>query len=111
MGRDAKRVSGAKQTVPWQRRLQRHAQSGSSVTAFCARETVGEAAFYYWRRKLGAWSDKMAKPASEDRFVDVGLTRMANGSAPQAWGAGAADRAVEVQINMGGGMVLRIVRR
>jgi hypothetical protein len=36
----------------WRRRLDRHAESGQSVRAWCRRHRVQEAAFYWWRREL-----------------------------------------------------------
>lgn len=36
----------------WSERLRRYANSPLTVAAFCERERVSVAAFYYWRRKL-----------------------------------------------------------
>lgn len=38
----------------WLRRIQRFSQSRLTVAKFCDREQVSVAAFYQWRRKLGA---------------------------------------------------------
>jgi len=36
----------------WRRRLDRHADSGQSVRAWCRRHGVKETAFHWWRREL-----------------------------------------------------------
>jgi hypothetical protein len=38
----------------WRQRFQRHFTGGLSVMAFCAREGVSSATFYYWKRRLAA---------------------------------------------------------
>ena len=38
----------------WSERLRRYAKSGLTVAAFCERERVSVASFYYWRRKFPA---------------------------------------------------------
>ena len=47
--------------VLWRDRLRRHAQSGLSVAAFCAREGVSTPSFYAWRRRLKAAKSTAAK--------------------------------------------------
>jgi len=51
----------------WQQRLRRQAARGLSVAAFCSREGVTVAQFYYWKRRLAA------SPSSHHRdlFVPV----------------------------------------
>ncbi len=36
----------------WSRRLERHQAGGLSIAAFCEREGIATASFYYWRRRL-----------------------------------------------------------
>jgi hypothetical protein len=57
----------------WRERLRRQSQSGLPVAAFCAREGVSPAAFYYWKRSLAP----AARPASPrpDLFVPVRVPR------------------------------------
>jgi hypothetical protein len=38
----------------WQLALEAQGESGLSVAAFCRREGLSEAAYYYWRRKIEA---------------------------------------------------------
>lgn len=45
--------SGATRQV-WRERFRRFVRSGLSVAQFCAQEQVSTAAFYQWRKKLGA---------------------------------------------------------
>jgi hypothetical protein len=49
----------------WQQRLARQAGGQFSVAAFCKRERVSIASFYYWRRRL--------RPDDAPRFVPVHL--------------------------------------
>jgi hypothetical protein len=41
----------------WRQRLQRQANSGLSISAFCAREGVSCASFQSWKRRLAARSE------------------------------------------------------
>lgn len=45
----------------WRQRLQRHATSGLSIAAFCAREAVSASSFHAWRRRLADRS-RTARP-------------------------------------------------
>jgi len=45
----------------WRQRCQRQTASGLSVTAFCAREGVSDAAFYSWKRRLAAATEPVAR--------------------------------------------------
>lgn len=40
----------------WRQRLHRHAASGLSIIAFCAREGVSTASFHAWKRRLASRS-------------------------------------------------------
>jgi hypothetical protein len=53
----------------WRRRLRRQAAGRLSVTAFCAREGVTLASFYYWKRRLAVPSPPASRPP--DLFVPV----------------------------------------
>jgi len=79
--------------------LARFESAGLSVAAFCARESISEASFYRWRGLLpssGAGHD-LAQAAGA--FVDLG---------PMASGARGAR--LEVRLDLGGGVVLHLVR-
>ncbi|PKO55231.1 MAG: IS66 family insertion sequence hypothetical protein [Betaproteobacteria bacterium HGW-Betaproteobacteria-21] len=83
----------------WQALLARFESAGSSVAAFCARESISEASFYRWRALLpvsGARHD-LAPIAGE--FVDLG-----------ALDAGARGPRLELKLDLGDGVVLHLVR-
>ena len=41
-------------TTLWRERLMQYAASGQSVAAFCRSESISEASFYLWRKRLSA---------------------------------------------------------
>ena len=47
------RRSDPKKLAAWRTRLEQFSRSELSVAQFCARESVSEASFYHWRKKLG----------------------------------------------------------
>ena len=53
----------------WRLRMARRARSSVSVAAFCKREGVSPASFYYWRRRL--------QSADGPQFVPVRVTTAA----------------------------------
>ena len=87
----------------WRAVLARFAQSGMTVAAFCARESVGIASFYQWRSKLegvieDAKSSRRQEPSEKTvGFVDLG-TLNANTSR------------LELRLDLGGGLVVHLVR-
>ena len=46
-----RRVDGTKERL-WRDRINRQQQSGLSIRAFCAEESLSEASFHWWRREL-----------------------------------------------------------
>jgi len=115
LGADADRETAQAQ---WRARLQRFAQSGCSVAQFCAAEGVSGWSFYRWRRKLGGDASSKRPSVGARRgkagampsrgFIDAGVARV-GGSEPQATIASAA--AVELRLELGGGLVLQVLRR
>lgn len=87
----------------WRSLLARFSDSGLSVSVFCRRETVSTASFYRWRRLLdrhdGGQQGRVVR--SEPAFVDLGTLR-------EESGRGAA---VELRLELGGGLTLHLVRR
>ena len=92
----------------WREIVERQSQSGLSVKAFCERESIKAASFYGWRSRLhGEVRDKGAstraprraarleKPTGE--FIDLGALN-ANRSR------------FEVRLDLGGGVLLHLVR-
>lgn len=67
------RPADPRKAAAWQRRLQRFAASGTTVSKFCERAGISVAAFHYWRRRLGQERrEQVASPAaSVFRPVDL----------------------------------------
>lgn len=57
------RTSDAGKRADWESRLRRYQASGLAIGAFCTRESVSIASFYYWSRRLGG---HCSKPMSEE---------------------------------------------
>ena len=109
------RVRGAVLKSQWRARLERFAGAKQSVRAFCAAEAVSEPAFFHWRKRLSEPAE-VARPLVRVRkraagFVDAGLARV--GAAPMPGGPLSTPLAagLEVQIDLGAGVMLRILRR
>ena len=86
----------------WRSLLTRFSDSGLSVSVFCRREAVSTASFYRWRARLDrADGGEGLVVRSEPGFVDLGTLR-------EQSGRGAA---VELKLDLGGGLSLHLVRR
>ncbi len=89
----------------WRALLTRFASSGQTVTAFCQHESVSPASFYRWRSLLGTVADAgqvpvaSALPPVPTGFVDLGRLSEPSSSA-----------SFEVHLDMGGGLMLHLVR-
>jgi hypothetical protein len=118
MAKSSAEAGGDALQAQWQARLDRFASAGGSVAAFCAAEGVSAWSLYRWRRKLGVEAGKvpartaMAKSTARrvDRsgFIDAGVARVGGeGGLPVP---PAAVAPVEVRIDLGGGLLVRILR-
>ena len=80
----------------WRRRVDRHAESGQSVRAWCRRYHVTETAFYWWRRELARRDAErpvsVRRDAEATSFVPVHVT-----DEP----AGAGDGQIEIVLSDG----------
>ena len=90
----------------WREVLAKFAGSGVSVRAFCAREGISHWTFNRWRKRLNdsAFRRPVVKRGAvvpSKGFVDLGTL-----SAP---GAANSER-VELRLDLGGGLVLHLVR-
>ena len=89
----------------WRALLTRFAGSGQTVRAFCQRESVSPASFYRWRSRLGQAADAggvpvaSALPSAPAGFVDLGPL-LAPSSSPS----------FELHLDLGGGLMLHLVR-
>jgi len=111
------RVRGEVLKSQWRARLERFAGAKQSVRAFCAAEAVSEPAFFHWRKRLSG-QDDVAPPRVGARkravgFVDAGVARVRPTPMSMPGGSLAASLAagLEVQIDLGAGVLLRILRR
>ena len=101
----------------WREVFKRFDSGGITVSEFCAREDVRVSSFYRWRCQLGAHAERaravapapqppavkpMAVHPTHTSFIDLGSL----GSSAQS-GVGA----LELRLDLGGGVVLQIVRR
>jgi len=115
MGKGASPAASiAKKEAIWRDRFARHAVSKQSTEAFCRSESVSSALFYHWRKRLGikAASSALAPRTPSATFIDLGavndpaadaaLKIITNDAIPRT--------GIELRIELGGGMVLTIVR-
>lgn len=100
----------------WGAVMRRFAGAGKTVDDFCSREGLSAASFYRWRTRLGATGRQQTKAGSAGReqraalsvqpsapdFIDLGSLPVATGDTCNA---------LELRLDLGGGVVLQIVRR
>jgi hypothetical protein len=94
---------GRRGTEGWGEVVARFAQSGLTVRAFCDREGFSTASLYRWRAILSGGQDRvrpvksarMGKPSSG--FVELGALSTSSGH-------------FEVRLDLGGGVLLHLVR-
>ena len=108
----ARRQEAGDRRAQWQARLRRFERSGQSVVEFCKAESLSAWSLYEWRRKLGATGRVgRARHAPATDFVEVGAMRVALPDAGGAVGDVERPSGLELRIDLGGGMVLQILRR
>jgi hypothetical protein len=105
IGKAAREVSGM--PGQWRDRFRRFAAGKQSVSEFCAAESVSVPTFYYWRKRLQlpTWTAGANLGPSAAQFIDAGVTPLMPSD-----GAGTARGGVELRIDLGGGLVLQILR-
>ncbi|MES2356152.1 MAG: hypothetical protein V4568_17460 [Pseudomonadota bacterium] len=112
-------IAQAKLVDEWRDRLARQQSSGQSIAGFCRKEGITEGQFYGWRSRLGKKKAKaspilpIAKEASP--FIDIGSVNTAGidqSTSPTISHHRNTDshQSLEVRIDLGFGMVLRILR-
>lgn len=84
----------------WRAVFDRFAASGLGVEAFCEREGVSKSSFGRWRSLLGDAGRVKGTAAAVERagFVDAGRIGLGG------------DERLEVKLDLGGGVVLHVVR-
>jgi len=83
----------------WQALLNRFDARRDSVSAFCARELISEASYYRWRGLLPVGVHERATPPSPNAFLDLGHLR-----------SGQPGSRLDLKLDLGGGLVLHLVR-
>src|SRR4051794_12823549 len=85
----------------WKELAAKQAGSGLSVEQFCEAEGINPGVFYTWRRRLEGPGRVTRKKPSQmaEPFIDLGAVQ----------GASAEGRC-EVRVQLGGGMVVSVVR-
>ena len=90
----------------WRERIDRQAQSGQSVAAFCRSEGLAAPTFYWWRARLAKSIDvPFASAAMQQRredapFIDLG-----------AIGSTDSSPGFDIRLALPGGIVLTIAAR
>ena len=83
----------------WQALLSRFGTAGLRVASSCVRESISEASFYRWRGLLPSSGAGHPDAQSAGAFVDLG---------PMT--SGQREARLEVRLDLGGGVVLHVVR-
>ncbi|MDD5405282.1 MAG: transposase [Sulfuricella sp.] len=86
--------------------LSRFSASGLSVAAFCRQAGVSKATFYRWRGLLGRADERDLPCDSGAGFVDLGTLKPARLSDK----APLSDGRLELKLDLGGGLILHLVR-
>ncbi len=94
----------------WREVFGRFDASGESVTGFCKREGLHTSSFNRWRQRLSVMS---ATPTTMQAQEPCEATRQAPAASFIEMGSMAAGRAsgrLELRLDLGGGLVLQLVR-
>ncbi len=119
MSKRASGSVGAQREVAWRNRLARFAASKLTVEAFCQSEAVSVASFYGWRTRLrNSQGNALAAPralpvAAASPFIDLGPVRHRAISTTALIDTHVAHHqpaAINIRLDLGGGMVLHIAR-
>ena len=85
--------------------MARFAESGLSVDAFCQRESISTSSFYRWRPLLGDSSPREVATHSALNAVGRAAAFVDLGTLPPA-----SRVPVELRLDLGGGVLLHVVR-
>lgn len=83
----------------WQALLNRYDARRDSVSTFCARESISEASYYRWRGLLPVAAHEPDAASAPSAFLDLGHLP-ASQPAPR----------LDLKLDLGGGLVLHLVR-
>ena len=122
MSKRASGSVGAQREVAWRNRLARFAASKLTVEAFCLSEAVSVASFYLWRTRLRNSQGKaltvppVIPVAAASPFIDLGsvsrraISATAVRDTHDTHLAHPEPAAINIRLDLGGGMVLHIAR-
>lgn len=130
MDRRAMVVSGTDRETAWRQRLARYARSKQTVIGFCQSEAVSVATFYAWRARLGigAMSSEATRPRSAPNRAPAPFIALGSISPPSTMAKPthhaspshqsphnlhtypSASPAIDIRLDLGGGVVLHIAR-
>jgi len=87
----------------WRELVARQAHSGLSVAAFCQREGISPCSLYGWRKRLRSEDGRAVRAVSVAQeavpgFIDLGALGSRGGSR------------CEIRLDLGGGVLLHLVR-
>ena len=71
--------------------MEAHKESSLSIAAFCKKEGISEAAYYYWRRKLTGGISKSEEKSSPD-FLEVVMSKSNNTAMELVFSSGSSLR-------------------
>ena len=100
----------------WRERLACQTASGKTIADFCRDEGVGQSTLSYWRKRLGVVDACVGQKSTAVAapFLDVGRVKATRWQQPSALPAGNAPNlssaGIELRLELGGGVVLRIAR-
>lgn len=116
MGKEAARKPSRYETE-WRDRLTRYSTSGQTAEAFCQSESVSTGSLYHWQARLRKRGFVISKPRvrrqTRGPFIDAGAIPKTNLVAHPASPVVdiEKDGRFDITLELGGGVVLRLVRR
>lgn len=93
----------------WREVFRRFEGSGESVAGFCKREELNKSSFHRWRQRLATTTAQAGtaqepggstRPSAVASFIEMGSMAAASAAAAR----------LEVRLELGGGLVLQLVR-
>lgn len=91
----------------WREIVARQAESGLTVQAFCEREGIKSASLYGWRSRL---RDEVQNRSAPRRVVKTQRPERPSGEFIDRGALGSGRSRFEVRLDLGGGVLLHLVR-
>lgn len=98
--------------IRWHSLLTQYAASDLSVRAFCQREAISPSSFYAWRTRLALRDATSSNAFIDGGFLNLSVTDQSNHplAAPPAQPSHAVMPTFELKLDLGGGLLLHLVR-